>query len=77
MIHRTDRDVVLAQISTITQQIIRENSHIWHTAKNLQQDILFSTKAYKQHGARYSKQKAKQAPEAVKTVLAEKERSHG
>jgi DNA-binding Lrp family transcriptional regulator len=81
MIHGTDRDVVLAQIAKITQQIIQENSHVWHLAKDLQQDILFSTKAYKQHGARYSKQsttqKTKHLSEAVKTALAEKERSHG
>jgi len=76
MIHGTDRRVVLAQIAKITQQIIHENSQLWHSAKDLQQDILFSSKAYKQHGARYSKQKTKQEP-AAKTALAEKERSHG
>lgn len=77
MIHGTDRDVVLAQIAKINQQIIRENSHLWHSAKDLQQNILFSTKAYKQHGARYSKQKNKQNTQAVKAALAEKDRAHG
>jgi len=77
MIHGTDRDVVLAQIAKITQQIIRENSHLWHSAKDLQQEILFSTKAYKQHGARYSKQQNKQNTQAVKAALAEKDRAHG
>jgi DNA-binding Lrp family transcriptional regulator len=55
MIHGTDRDVVLAQIAKITQQLVSNNKHIWRTQNNLEQDILFSTKAYKQHGARYSK----------------------
>jgi len=77
MIHGTDRDVVLAQIAKITQQIIRENSHLWYLAEHLQQDILFSTKAYKQHGARYSKQKNKQNTQTVKAALAEKDRAHG
>jgi len=77
MIHGTDRDVVLAQIAKITQQIVRENSHLWHSAKDLQQEILFSTKAYKQHGARYSKQQNKQNTQAVKAALAEKDRAHG
>ncbi len=77
MIHGSDRDVVLAQIAKITQQIIHENSYQWNSVKDLQQDILFSTKAYKQHGARYTQQTTKQYPNAVAAILAEKERSHG
>ncbi len=46
MIHGTDRSLVLQQISQITEQLALES---------VQKDILFSFKAYKQHGARYSK----------------------
>jgi len=46
MIHGTDRDVVLEQISQITQQLGLEA---------IERDVLFSFKAYKQHGARYGK----------------------
>jgi len=46
MIHGTDRELVLAQIAQITEQLGLEL---------IEKDILFSFKAYKQHGARYSK----------------------
>lgn len=46
MIHGTDRSLVLQQISQITEQLALES---------VQKDVLFSFKAYKQHGARYSK----------------------
>lgn len=46
MIHGTDRTLVLQQISQITEQLGLES---------VQKDVLFSFKAYKQHGARYSK----------------------
>jgi len=46
MIHGTDRTLVLAQIDQITKQLALEP---------IEKDILFSFKAYKQHGARYSK----------------------
>jgi DNA-binding Lrp family transcriptional regulator len=48
MIHGTDRALVLQQISQITQQLGLES---------IQKDVLFSFKAYKQHGARYGKSK--------------------
>ncbi len=47
MIHGTDRAVVLEQIAQITEQLGLEA---------IEKDVLFSFKAYKQHGARYSKQ---------------------
>jgi DNA-binding Lrp family transcriptional regulator len=77
MIHGTDREVVLAQIAKITEQLISENPDIWQSTNVLQQDILFSTKAYKQHGARYSKRKAGQNTDTVKAMLADKEQAHG
>jgi len=46
MIHGTDRALVLQQISQITEQLGLES---------IQKDVLFSFKAYKQHGARYGK----------------------
>jgi len=46
MIHGTDRSLVLEQISQITEQL---------GLGSIEKDILFSFKAYKQHGARYSK----------------------
>lgn len=46
MIHGTDRALVLQQIEDITEQL--QLAHI-------EKDILFSFKAYKQHGARYAK----------------------
>ncbi len=46
MIHGTDKNLVLQQISQITEQLGLEL---------IEKDILFSFKAYKQHGARYSK----------------------
>jgi len=46
MIHGTDRSLVLQQIQQITEQLALES---------VQKDVLFSFKAYKQHGARYSK----------------------
>lgn len=51
MIHGTDRALVLQQISQITQQLDLES---------IQKDVLFSFKAYKQHGARYGKKKSVQ-----------------
>ncbi len=48
MIHGTDRGLVLQQISQITEQLGLES---------IEKDVLFSFKAYKQHGARYSKAK--------------------
>jgi len=49
MIHGTDRALVLKQISQLTKQLGLES---------IQKDVLFSFKAYKQHGARYGKRKA-------------------
>jgi len=79
MIHGTDRNVVLAQIAQITQQILNEYNHVWQSANDLQQDILFSTKAYKQHGARYSTavHKAHKKSEAIRILSTEKDRNHG
>lgn len=45
MIHGTDRTLVLQQISQITAQLGLES---------IEKEVLFSFKAYKQHGARYS-----------------------
>lgn len=53
MIHGTDKNIVLAQINKISEQILNLNP----TLKNIEKDILFSTKAYKQHGARYNNTK--------------------
>ena len=53
MIHGTDRALVLQQIKQITEQLGLES---------IEKDILFSFKAYKQHGARYGK---KQSNETV------------
>jgi len=75
MIHGTDRKVVLAQIAEISQQLVTDNKHIWPSTAHLAQDILFSTKAYKQHGARYSKAIKNTNP--LKITLANKERAHG
>ena len=44
MIHGTKRELVLEQIKKITTQLQLEH---------IQKDVLFSYKAYKQHGARY------------------------
>lgn len=49
MIHGTDRTLVLQQISQITEQLGLES---------IEKDVLFSFKAYKQHGARYCKVKS-------------------
>ncbi len=46
MIHGTDRSLVLEQISQITEQLGLEM---------IEKYVLFSFKAYKQHGARYTK----------------------
>lgn len=54
MIHGTDKSIVLAQINKISEQILNLNP----TLKNIEKDILFSTKAYKQHGARYNNTKS-------------------
>jgi len=51
MIHGTDRAFVLQQISHITEKLGLES---------IEKDILFSFKAYKQHGARYGKIQNKQ-----------------
>lgn len=52
MIHGTDRALVLQQINQITEQLGLES---------IQKDVLFSFKAYKQHGARYSKSNSTKA----------------
>ncbi|MDX2370896.1 MAG: hypothetical protein QNK36_21250 [Colwellia sp.] len=52
MIHGTDRALVLQQINQITEQLGLES---------IEKDILFSFKAYKQHGARYGKIKAEKS----------------
>jgi len=44
MIHGTDRAIVLAQISAMSEKF---------SLQDIQKDILFSYKAYKQQGARY------------------------
>ncbi len=63
MIHGTDRALVLEQISQITVQL---------GLGDIEKDILFSFKAYKQHGARYSKETAN------KTLKSEKQgHAHG
>jgi len=49
MIHGTDRSLVLQQISQITEQLGLES---------IEKDVLFSFKAYKQHGARYCRTKS-------------------
>lgn len=49
MIHGTDRALVLQQIKQITEQLGLES---------IKKDVLFSFKAYKQHGARYSSVKS-------------------
>jgi len=56
MIHGTDRTLVLQQISQITEQLGLES---------IEKDILFSFKAYKQHGARYGKIKANSTPNNI------------
>lgn len=53
MIHGTDRAIVLKQIETIAKQLLTNN----HELTEINKEILFSYKAYKQHGARYSKNK--------------------
>lgn len=55
MIHGTDHQVVHQQIEKINQQLVKNNADVWPQEQAIEQDILFSTKAYKQHGARYSK----------------------
>jgi len=47
MIHGTNREIVLAQIANITKAL---------NLKDVEKDVLFSTRAFKQQGARYSKQ---------------------
>nr|MBL0711851.1 hypothetical protein [Colwellia sp.] len=56
MIHGTDKNVVLQQISDITEQL-----NLGHVEK----DILFSFKAYKQKGASYLKEKESITPKAL------------
>ncbi len=55
MIHGQAHSVVLEQIKRITQTVAQANPTLWQTTDDIEQDILFSTIAYKQHGARYSK----------------------
>jgi len=50
MIHGTDRAVVIQQIHDITEQL---------QLQHINKDILFSFKAYKQHGARYLQKRQK------------------
>lgn len=64
MIHGKERAVVIEQINQITQSC--ELNHI-------DKDILFSTKAFKQHGARYSKKLPSMQPGNVSL----KSLSHG
>jgi DNA-binding Lrp family transcriptional regulator len=52
MIHGTDRALVLQQIKQITEQLGLES---------IEKDILFSFKAYKQHGARYGKKQSNES----------------
>lgn len=46
MIHGTDRSIVLAQIDAMVEKF---------SLQNIEKDILFSFKAYKQQGARYGR----------------------
>ncbi len=46
MIHGMDREVVLRQIESICERL---------SLTDIEKDILFSTRAFKQHGARYGK----------------------
>ena len=46
MIHGTDRSIVLAQIDAMVEKF---------SLQDIEKDILFSFKAYKQQGARYGK----------------------
>lgn len=55
MIHGTDRALVLQQIAQITEQLGLEA---------IEKDVLFSFKAYKQHGARYGKSANKKQGQA-------------
>ncbi|MEW6990009.1 hypothetical protein AADZ91_04900 [Colwelliaceae bacterium 6441] len=55
MIHGKDRQVVLEQIATISEKLLSANPALSTGEKGIDKDILFSNKAYKQHGARYSK----------------------
>jgi len=57
MIHGTDRALVLQQISQITEQL---------GLKSIEKDVLFSFKAYKQHGARYGKTLNNEAVSRIK-----------
>jgi DNA-binding Lrp family transcriptional regulator len=71
MIHGTDRALVLQQISQITEQLGLES---------IETDILFSFKAYKQHGARYGKKnndEVKAVNDQNKHDLPTKGQAHG
>lgn len=68
MIHGKDRQVVLHQIESICQQLVQNNPTSVLGSHPIEKDILFSYKAYKQHGARYSK-----ARKSTQTL----ERAHG
>jgi DNA-binding Lrp family transcriptional regulator len=48
MIHGTDRSIVLAQIEAMVAK---------YSLQDIEKDILFSFKAYKQQGARYGKRR--------------------
>ena len=54
MIHGTEREIVLAQIDAMVREFSLEN---------IEKDVLFSVKAFKQHGARYLKNENKQGNE--------------
>jgi len=71
MIHGTDRAVVLEQISQITEQLGLEA---------IEKDVLFSFKAYKQHGARYGKVAKSRKIESSKFINSTKQKqgqAHG
>ncbi len=68
MIHGKDRQVVINQITKISEQLLANNPTITSNKQIIEKDILFSNKAYKQHGARYSK--ARQSTQNL-------ERAHG
>lgn len=69
MIHGTDRALVLQQIDQITEQLGLES---------IQKDVLFSFKAYKQHGARYGKTKSGKAKSSNNAVNSSQQgQAHG
>lgn len=64
MIHGTDRTLVLQQIDDITEQL---------QLKHIEKDILFSFKAYKQHGARYLQKQKTLTTIPTKTAITKKQ----